>query len=103
MGYTKAARAILLSFALFSSLLMADANKGMKIYMKFLKPTCAIPSAAFARMHTQDEWEVIKEAGKLADEIQKICPNATLKPEYEGDLYDFVYEYAKDSGNIPAY
>ena len=81
----------------------ADINKGKKIYMKKLKPSCGLSGVKFARMHTQDEWETIKEAGKMKEEIAKICPKSHLEAEYENDIYDFSYAFARDSGNIPTY
>jgi hypothetical protein len=54
-----------------------------------------------AQKHTQDEWEEIQEAGKLNDEIKSICGKGT-KDKYLPHLYDFFYEYASDSGNVPS-
>ena len=99
---TKLALAALLGLAVFSVTASADVNKGKKIYMKKLKTPCGFTGAKFARIHTQDEWEAIKEAGKMGEEIKRICPKSQLKPKYENDIYDFSYEYAKDSGNIPS-
>jgi len=99
---TKLALAALLGLAVFSTTASADVNKGKKIYMKKLKAPCGFTGAKFARMHTQDEWEAIKEAGKMGEEIKKICPKSHLKPKYENDIYDFAYEFAKDSGNVPS-
>ncbi|NPA82700.1 MAG: cytochrome C, partial [Epsilonproteobacteria bacterium] len=61
--------------------------------------------AKMSAMHTQDEWEEIKEAGKLEDEIIKLCPKVKkgyLKDKWLDDLYDFFYKYASDSGNVPS-
>jgi hypothetical protein len=82
----------------------AGAEKGQKIYSKKLKKACGFNGAKFAAKHSQDEWEEIKEGGKFADEIKKICPNANVDKikKYLDDLYDFAYEYANDSGNVPA-
>ncbi len=99
---TKLAVAALLGVAVLSSTATADAKKGQKIYLKKLKSKCGFSGAKFAHKHTQDEWEAIKESGKFGAEVTKICPNATLKPKYENDVYDFSYHYAKDSGNVPS-
>jgi len=104
---TKLALAALLGIAVFSTAASANVNKGKKIYMKKLKATCGFSGAKFATKHTQDEWEKIKGAGKFKDEIVKICPKAEksvskLKDKYINDLYDFSYEYASDSGNVPS-
>jgi len=99
---TKLSMAALLGLAVLSTAATADVKKGQKIYLKKLKAKCGFSGAKFAHKHTQDEWENIKEAGKMGAEVTKICPKATLKPKYENDVYDFVYEYAKDSGNVPS-
>ena len=93
--------------AMLSATAAADVNKGKKVYMKKLKAPCGFSGAKFAVKHTQDEWEKIKGAGKFKDEIVKICPKAEktvskLKDKYINDLYDFSYEYASDSGNVPS-
>jgi cobalamin-dependent methionine synthase I len=100
---TKLAVAALLGMTLLSSTASADVKKGQKIYLKKLKAPCNIGGATFAQKHTQDQWEEIYEAGKFADEVKKLCPKVKkVKEKYIPDVYDFVYEYASDSGNIPA-
>ena len=99
---TKLALAALLGMAVLSTTASADVNKGKKIYMKKLKAACGFSGAKFAVKHTQDEWEKIKGAGKFQEEVQKICPGAKLKDKYVNDVYDFAYEYASDSGNVPS-
>jgi len=100
---TKLAVVVLLGTTLFSTTATADVKKGQKIYLKKLKAACGFSGAKFAHMHTQDEWEGINEAGKMADEIMKICPKVkNVKAKYVPDVYDFAYEYAKDSGNVPS-
>lgn len=93
----------LLSLVVLSTIVTADVNNGQKIYLKKLKSKCGFSGAKFAHKHTQDGWQTIKEAGKFGEEVTKICPKATLNPKYENDVYDFAYEYAKDSGNVPSY
>ena len=100
---TRLAVAALLGLAVLSSTASADVKKGQKIYLKKLKAPCNIGGATFAQKHTQDEWEAIYEAGKFAEEVQKICPKVKkFDAKYAPDVYDFVYEYASDSGNVPA-
>lgn len=94
--------ASLLGLAVLSTSASADVKKGQKVYLKKLKAKCGFSGAKFAHKHTQDEWENLKEAGKFSAEVAKICPKATLKSKYETDVYDFSYEYAKDSGNVPS-
>ena len=81
----------------------ADAVKGQKLFLKKLKSSCGMNGAKMAEKHSQDQWEAINNAGKLADEIKSICPkvkevNERFIPHY----YDFFYEYANDSGNVPS-
>ena len=82
----------------------ADAAKGQKLYSKKLKKACGITGAKFAAKHSQDEWEEIMENGKFLDEIKKICPNfkGDLNEKLQKHIYDFSYEYANDSGNVPS-
>jgi len=81
----------------------ADPVKGQKLYMKKLKKACGFTGAKMSAKHTQDEWEKIKESGKLEDEIKKQCPNVKdVKDKYLDDLFDFFYEYGSDSGNVPS-
>ncbi len=81
----------------------ADPAKGQKIYLKKLKKACGFNGAKMSAKHTQEEWEEIKNSGKLEDEIKKLCPNVKdVKDKYLPDLFDFFYEYASDSGNVPS-
>jgi len=101
--FTKLAIAALLGLAVVSTTASADAAKGQKIYSKKLKKACGMNGAKFAAKHTQDEWEQIHKAGKMAEEIGKICPKATnYKAKYDNDIYDFANEFASDSGNVPS-
>jgi hypothetical protein len=100
--FTKLAIAALLGLAVVSTTASADAAKGQKIYSKKLKKACGVNGAKFAAKHTQDEWEKIKGAGKLAEEVANTCGGAKVKAKYESDLYDFVYKFASDSGNVPS-
>ena len=94
-----------LALGIATSSLSADAVKGQKLYSKLLKDPCAMNGAKFAAKHTQDEWKQLKEAGKFKDEIIKICPN--VKPEAISDsavdnIFDFSFDFASDSGNVPS-
>jgi len=100
---TKLAVAALLGTVMFSSTASADVKKGQKLYLKKLKAPCGFSGAKFAHKHTQDEWEAIQEAGKFAEEVKKLCPKVKkVKEKYVPHIYDFAYEYAKDSGNVPS-
>ena len=100
---------ILLSIAIVmgmsASVANADIAKGQKLYLKKLKSSCGMTGAKIAQKHSQDEWEEINEDGGLADEIKNICPKApskALKDKYIEHYYDFFFEYANDSGNVPS-
>ncbi|MCK9490629.1 MAG: cytochrome C [Sulfurimonas sp.] len=83
----------------------ADVAKGQKLYLKKLKSSCDMTGAKMASQHSQFEWETFKSEGKLADELKKICPKTpskALKDKYLEHYYDFFYEYANDSGNVPS-
>jgi hypothetical protein len=99
---TKLALATLLGTALFSTTATADVKKGQKLYMKKMKASCGFSGAKFAAKHTQDEWEALNGAGKFAEEAAKVCPGLKLKDKYVPHIYDFSYEYASDSGNVPS-
>lgn len=87
----------------------ADAAKGQKLYSKKLKEVCGMTGAKFAASHTQMEWEMAKEDGKLTEVFTEVCPagekifsGAKFKKKYESHIYDFVIEFASDSGNVPS-
>ena len=92
----------LLGIALSSITLSADVAKGQEIYVKKLKVKCGISGSAFAGKYTQDKWEEIYDTGKLNDEIKKICKGHTIEERLLPHIYDFAYEYASDSGNVPS-
>ena len=91
----------LLGITLATTTLSADVNKGQKLYVKKLKNKCELSGSAFAGKNTQDKWEEIYDAGKLSEEIKKICKGHTVDEKLLPHIYDFVYEYASDSGNVP--
>ncbi|HHH37884.1 MAG TPA: cytochrome C [Epsilonproteobacteria bacterium] len=101
--FTKLAVAALFAFAVVGTTASADVAKGQKLYSKKLKGACGFTGAKFAAKHTQSEWEEIKNAGKFTDEVKTLCPKATkFKDKWADDVYDFSYEYASDSGNVPS-
>jgi len=82
---------------------MGDATIGKNIFTNKIRFYCGISNDEFAPIHTQDEWEAIEQAGKFKEEIFKICPKLKeiYKDSWSANLYQFVYEYASDSDNIP--
>jgi hypothetical protein len=104
----KTALVTLLCVGALSSNAMADADKGKKLYQKNLKETCGFSGAVFAAKYKQAEWDKAFKAGTLNKKMTEACPAG--KAYFEGDkfkkleqhYYDFVHDYAKDSGNIPS-
>ena len=89
--------------SLTATVASADVAKGQKLYSKKLKKACGFSGAKMASKHSQDEWEAKHDT--LADEIKAICPSVkdkSLKGKFLGHYYDFFYEYANDSGNVPS-
>lgn len=80
----------------------ADVDKGQKYFSNEMKKACGFSGNVMAKKHTQAEWKAINDSGKLSEELQNICPKAKpLKEIYLNDVYDFLYNYASDSGNSP--
>ena len=83
----------------------ADVAKGQKLYLKKLKGACNMNGAKMAAQHSQSEGEEIGKGDGMAAEMKKLCPTAkdkALKGKYLPHYYDFFYEYANDSGNVPS-
>jgi hypothetical protein len=103
MKLFKMALVAMFALSLATTTASADVAKGQKLFSKKLKKGCGMSGAKFAAQHSQDEWEEIMENGKMADEIMKICPDVKkVKEKYIEHFYDFAYEYANDSGNVPS-
>lgn len=82
-----------------------DVNEGKEIFIRKLQKACELSAGSFAAMHSQDEWEAIVQAGEFKNEIIKICPklNKDYNQTWSPSLYQFVYQYANDTGDIPSY
>ncbi len=86
-----------------SAPVFADPGKGQKIFIKMMKGPCGMTGGDMALKHTQAEWKEIQEAGKLNEELLQFCPDAKpLNDKYVPHVYDFLHNYASDSGNVPA-
>jgi len=103
----KIALAALLGLAFISTTASADHAKGKRVYQKFMKDDCGKTGGAVAGKHTQKEWKKL-EGDAFKAELEKICPTtkdflggAKFK-KLENHLHDFMYEFGKGSGNIPA-
>lgn len=94
-----------LALGVASTTLSADAVKGQKLFIKKFKSACGFNGAKFAAKHSQAEWEQIMKDGKFKEEFIKICPKVKeekIKDSWVPHIYDFSYEYANDSGNVPS-
>jgi len=95
---------------LMSTSAMADAAKGQKYYLKYMKSGSGMNGAKFAIQHTQAEWKVLFDgkAEKFVAEYAKKYPglDSFLKGEkfqkFMPDIKDFCIEFASDSGNVPS-
>ncbi len=94
-----------------SSSALADAAKGQKYYLKFLKKKTGLNGAKFATQHTQDEWKdffandsekFIAEYTKKYPKLEKFFKGKKFKSKYSKHIADFCIEYANDSGNVPS-
>lgn len=95
--------AAIVGLSFVSTTATAGVAKGQKLFIKKMKKPCGFSGGAMAKKHTQDEWKSFQDAGKLNDELIKICPKAKpLKEKYVSHVYDFLYNYASDSGNVPS-
>ena len=109
MKITKVTVAALIGLGLLSTPAMADAAKGQKLFQKKMKSVCGKSGAVFAASHSQMEWEVAKEEGKFTSMMIEACPAGSdliksdkFQKKFKTHLFDFVYEFANDSGNIPS-
>jgi len=94
---------VALGLFVITTSISADERKGQKIIIKKLKSDCGFNGAVLAGKHTQDQWEEIYKAGDLNKEIKIICPKSKpLKESYLPHVYEFLYNYAVDSGNVPS-
>jgi len=110
ISYKKLAVAALLGFTLLGTSALADKSaKGQSLYAKKLKDVCNLTGGEFAEQREQADWEEAKENGTLGEVMTEICPageeffnSDKFKSKYNKYLYDFVYKFASDSGNVPS-
>ena len=95
--------AAVVGLSFVSTASFAGAAKGQKLFIKKMKKPCGFSGGVMAKKHTQGEWKALQDAGSLNDEMVKLCPLAKpLKEKYVSHVYDFLYNYASDSGNVPS-
>ncbi len=105
----KVALSVIIGLGLLATTASADADKGQRIYQKKLKSVCGFSGGVFAAKHTQDEWADAKDNGELGKVMTEACPagkdffdSSKFKKKFSSHLYDFVNDFASDSGNIPS-
>ncbi len=103
-------KVILMSVLLcLTTVVMADAAKGKRYYMKSFKQKFKMDGLSFVQLHTRAEWKVLfenKGKGFIAEFSEKYPKQGTYlhdpktwkKLQHVGD---FAIEYASDSGKIP--
>ncbi len=91
--------------ALASLFSYADATKGQRLYKHKLRKGCQYSGLKFARTYTQSQWKELYDKGLFPEKTKELCPKIDLEKmnkKWWKDIYDFTYEYAKDSGNVPS-
>lgn len=99
----------ILGLGLAISSVSADAAKGQKLYLKFMKSSTGMNGAEFASERTMAEWKALcADNGKgFIDEYSERFPEmeSFFKgrfDKFQSDICDFVINFANDSGNIPS-
>ncbi|MBE0491262.1 MAG: hypothetical protein IBX44_03305 [Sulfurospirillum sp.] len=102
--------AVFVLVGVMSTSALADAAKGQKYYLKYMKKSTGINGGQFAAKHTQAEWKELfaSDGVKFIETYSVEFPNAAdfLKGDkfkkYMGDISDFLINFASDSGNVPS-
>lgn len=97
--------ALTISFGVF-----ADAAKGQKYYLKYLRPHFGYNGQKFAEQHLKVEWKRMfkKDAKRFIKKYSKKHPKSAtyLKSEQfkkiAPHIKDFAMKYAADSGELPS-
>lgn len=103
---------LLMGAVLFASgISHASAHRGQKVYIKNCRD-CHSSGKDLAGSKTMDEWDgLMQKKGRALAEFHSKTPKAKASFEYfNSDKYkkdtknlrDFMREYAKDSGKVPA-
>ncbi len=107
MKFNRLVVTVLFSMVAFFSAAQADAKKGQKLYLKACK-ACHGNGTKGAAMHSQAEWTKLfendaagmVEAHKGTKGEKKMSPKFFKKRGQH--IFDFLHEYANDSGNVPS-
>ena len=97
----------IMAFLALQTTLFGSSHYGKILYKKKFFNICNMYGYEFAQKHTQDEWDQLKENNQLIKEWSNICPQGktqflNLRKRDKKNLFDFVWTYASDSGEIPS-
>ena len=107
MKYIRIFVVLIFGMAVFSSSLHADTKKGQRLYLKNCKK-CHGNGAEGAVLHTQAEWKKLfaNDAQGMIDAHKGTTGEKKITPKFlkkrGKHLFDFLHEYASDSGNVPS-
>ena len=81
----------------------ANPERGQKLFATKIFNECGITCNVMAKNHTQDEWENLHKNNKVMDTLSDKCPiiGEFNKKEVQV-IYEYMYEYASDSGKVAA-
>ena len=109
MKMKKVVLSVIIGLGLLTTAANADADKGQRLFKKKLSSVCGYNGGVFAAKHTQEEWTDAKDEGSLGALMTEACPagkdffeSDKFKTKFSSHLYDFVNDFASDSGNIPS-
>ena len=79
--------------------MLAKTQKDVDFIKKEIPKACGFSGNVMAKKQTQKEWQKSYEMGRLSSVLIEYCPKlAPIKESSITDVYDFLYEYARDSG-----
>jgi hypothetical protein len=103
---------LLASFIMVGSLVSvasANADKGQRYYLRYMKNDTGLNGSQFATQFTQSEWkEMFKDDGeafiakysKKYPHMAEFFEGDRFKNRMMKDIKSFLIQYASDSGNI---
>ena len=100
---------LMLTFGLILTFnVFADAAKGQKYYLKYMRPHFALNGQEFASQHLKIEWKQLfkKDAKKFIKEYSKKFPESTeflngkTFQKIAPHIKDFSIKFAADSGEL---
>ena len=107
MKFNRLIVAVLFGVVAFFTTAQADVKKGQKLYLKACK-NCHGNGTKGAAMHSQAEWKKLFADGAtgMVDAHKGTPGEKKMSPKFfekSGEhIFDFLHEYANDSGNVPS-